>query len=193
MRTVNLTAKLALVALLLFAVTHQDWSQFHGKAMAARALTYPLAALVVPAIYLLRGRRGAYPHLLDLLLVLPFLIDTAGNAANLYDTIWWWDDVNHVVNWAILVAAPGVALRRTSLPRPAVAGLVVGFGAVTAILWEIGEYLTFVRHSPELATAYTDTLGDLAGGLTGSLIVALLLTLPRPSPDRRGRAAAATP
>jgi hypothetical protein len=36
---------------------------------------------------------------------MPFLIDTAGNAANLYDTIDWWDDANHVVNWAILVLA----------------------------------------------------------------------------------------
>ena len=33
---------------------------------------------------------------------------------------------------------------------------------VTAILWEFAEYLTFIRHSHELATAYTDTLGDLA-------------------------------
>jgi len=46
-----------------------------------------------------------------MLIVLPFLIDMAGNAANLYDTISWWDDANHFVNWAILVS---------------------GFGAVTA-------------------------------------------------------------
>ncbi len=35
--------------------------------------------------------------------------------------------------------------------------LVVGFGAVTAILWEIAEYFAFIRDSPELATAYSDT------------------------------------
>ena len=63
---------------------------------------------------------------------------------------------------------------RLPLGRPAVWGLAVGFGAVTAILWEFLEYYTFIRHSPELRTAYTDTLGDLALGLTGSAIAATL-------------------
>ncbi|MEP6892924.1 MAG: hypothetical protein ABI927_03995 [Gaiellaceae bacterium] len=54
-------------------------------------------------------------------------------------------------------------------------GLAVGFGAVTAILWEIGEYFAFIRHSSELSTAYTDTLGDLSLGLLGSVTAAALL------------------
>jgi len=44
---------------------------------------------------------------------------------------------------------------------------------VTAILWELLEYVTFIRNSPELTTAYHDTLGDLAMGLSGSTIAAL--------------------
>ena len=56
-------------------------------------------------------------------------------------------------------------------------GLVLGFGAVTHILWELAEYLTFIRGGPEEATAYTDTLGDLTLSLTGSLIGALIVTL----------------
>jgi hypothetical protein len=51
--------------------------------------------------------------------------------------------------------------------------LVVGFGATTAILWEIAEYLAFIRNSPELATAYVDTLGDMALGLVGSFLAGL--------------------
>jgi hypothetical protein len=43
-----------------------------------------------------------------------------------------------------------------------------------AILWEFGEYWTFIRNSPELDTTYTDTLGDLALGLGGSVVAALL-------------------
>ena len=50
--------------------------------------------------------------------------------------------------------------------------LAVGFGAVTAILWEFAEYVTFIRNSSELETAYTDTLGDLALGLGGSVLAA---------------------
>jgi hypothetical protein len=175
----DLALKSALVGLLVFAVARQDLPQFHGKAMTGRALTYPIAALIVPAVWwwLRRhGRRIAYPYALDVLLVLPFLIDTAGNAANLYDTISWWDDVNHLVNWAILTAGFGQLLVRLRLERWAAWGLAVGFGAVTAVLWEFGEYYTFIRHSSELQTAYTDTLGDLALGLTGSAVAATLTT-----------------
>ena len=58
----------------------------------------------------------------------------------------------------------------TNLGRWPLFGLCVGFGATTAILWELLEYVTFIRHSPELKTAYHDTLGDLALGLLGSIV-----------------------
>jgi len=194
----DVAVKAALVGLLVFAVAHPELPQFAGKAMVGRALTYPLAALVVPLVWwLLRrhGRGGSYPYALDVLLVMPFLVDTAGNAANLYDTIDWWDDANHLVNWGILVLAFGQGLVRLPLSRLNVVALAVGFGAVTAILWEIAEYLTFIRHSEELSTAYTDTLGDLTLGLSGSVVAGILtVTLLWPSERRRpSPAAAATP
>jgi hypothetical protein len=174
----NLAVKGALVGLLLFAVLRPDLPQFQGKAMAGRALTYPISALLVPLIWWLVARRRprppAYPYTVDILLVLPFLIDTAGNALDLYDTIDWWDDLNHLVNWAILTAACGQWLLRLPLGRLTTGALAVGFGAVTAILWEMVEYVGFIRDSSELQTAYTDTLGDLALGLTGSVVAALM-------------------
>ena len=171
----NVAVKAALVGLLLFGV-FSGLERFEGKAMAGRALTYPLAALIVPvAWWLLRRRRGElrYPYALDILLVFPFLIDVAGNALDLYDTVDWWDDANHFVNWGILTAAFGTLLVRLPVGPLAGAGLSIGFGAVTAVLWEFAEYWTFIRDSPELSTAYTDTLGDLALGLSGSTIAAL--------------------
>ena len=72
-------------------------------------------------------------------------------------------------------------------------GLAVGFGAVTAILWEFLEYYTFIRHSSELRTAYTDTLGDLALGLSGSVLAALLtVTVLWPRTRKRAAEAAAS-
>ena len=114
-----------------------------------------MAALVVPAVWFWFGRaRGwRYPFAVDVLIVLPFLIDMAGNAANLYDSVSWWDDLNHLVNWAILVTGFGLVVRGR-LPRVVVAGLAVGFGAVTAVLWEFLEYVTFIRHSSELRSAF---------------------------------------
>jgi hypothetical protein len=174
----TLAVKAALIGLLLLAVVRPDLPQFEGKAMTGRALTYPLAAIVVPVGWWIvcrrRGRRVPYPYALDILLVLPFLIDVAGNALDLYDSISWWDDLNHFVNWGILVAAFSQLLLRLPVGRLELASLAVGFGAVTAILWEFAEYWTFIRNSSELETAYTDTLGDLALGLSGSVVAAVL-------------------
>lgn len=185
----NLAVKTALVALLVFAVVRSDLPRFQGKAMQGRALTYPIAALILPASWWLsrRSRRqdSAYPHIADILLVLPFLIDTAGNALDLYDQITWWDDLNHFLNWGLLVAAFGQLLVRVPMSTFIRGAVMVGFGAVTAILWEFVEYITFVRNSPELETAYTDTLGDLALGLVGSLIAALLTVWLLRSSDQR--------
>ena len=185
---VDLAVKGLLLGLLLLAVVQPDLPQFEGKAMLGRALTYPIAVFVVPvAWWLVRRRRGrpvAYPYALDVLVTLPFLIDTAGNARDLYDSIDWWDDLNHFVNWGILTTAFGLLLVRFPLGRLNTAALMVGFGAVTAVLWELAEYFTFIRGGPEEKTAYTDTLGDLALGLSGSLVAALLIAtlLWRPAP-----------
>jgi hypothetical protein len=64
--------------------------------------------------------------------------------------------------------------RAIAYPLAAAVGLMIGFGAATAVLWEFAEYFTFVRDSPELETAYEDTLGDLALGLSGSVVAALV-------------------
>jgi hypothetical protein len=86
----------------------------------------------------------------------------------------WRDDANHFVNWAILVAGFGQLLVRLPVARLNAAALAVGLGAVTAVLWEFLEYVTFIRNSPELRTAYTDTLLVLALGLSGSVVAAVL-------------------
>jgi hypothetical protein len=176
---IDIGLKVALVGLLLLAVLFPHLPQFEGKAMGGRALVYPLSTLVVPVVWFIWFRRAPYPIAIDILVVLPFFIDTAGNALDLYDTIWWWDDANHLVNWAILTAGASLALSYLPLGRLTRFALGVGFGAITAIGWELAEYVTFIRDSPELATAYTDTLGDLLlgtlGAVVGSGVVAFLL------------------
>jgi hypothetical protein len=171
----DVALKALLVGLLLLAVLRPDLPQFEGKAMTGRAIAYPLAAVIVPVVWWFVGRprRASYPYALDILLVLPFLIDVVGNALDLYDSIDWWDDLNHFVNWGLLTAAFGQLLVRLPIGRLTAVGLAIGFGGVTAILWEFAEYFTFIRNSTELDTAYTDTLGDLALGLSGSVVAAL--------------------
>jgi hypothetical protein len=173
---IDLVVKVALVALLAFGA-FSGLERFAGKAFGWRLGGYSIAALLVPAVWVFRGRRLPYPYLADILFVLPFLIDTIGNALDLYDTIDWWDDANHFVNWALVTGAVAAALLRTRVNRAELFAIVVGFGGVTAILWEIGEYFAFIRNSSELRTAYTDTLGDLSLGLSGSTLTGVLAVL----------------
>ena len=116
-------------------------------------------------------------------LMTPFLVDVTGNTLDLYDRVVWWDDANHLVNWFLLCLGLGlVLLPGVVAPRWVLAGLVTGGGALLAILWELGEWYTFIRHGTELATAYEDTLGDETLGTTGAaLAAAVLLRLRRRS------------
>lgn len=177
-KRLNYFAKITLGLLLLHAVAFPDLPQYQGKGIGWRLLLYPLSGLLVLIIYFLSRKKKPFPHLIDLFVILPFLIDTAGNTANLYDTVQWWDDVMHFVTWVPWVAAFGltVQLINKKLGRLNVALLTVGFGAVTHIIWELLEYVAFIKSNPnELGTAYRDTMGDLALSLCGSIFGAFLV------------------
>jgi hypothetical protein len=183
---VDIAVKAATVALLGFALLNPDLPQFQGKAFAGRAIVYPLALGLFPVGWWLFGRRRIpYPTLADLLFGLPFLIDVVGNALNLYDTVDHWDDLNHLVNWALHTAAIGLLLRYGPWSWRVRAALAFGYAVTSAVLWEFGEFLTFVPNSPEAATAYADTLGDIALGMVGGLVGALA-TARLPRSDRAG-------
>ena len=168
----SVALKIALIALLAFGA-FSGLQQFEGKAFFWRLVTYPVGAFAVPVVWALCARRSRYPAVSDVLLTLPFLIDTAGNALDLYDTVVWWDDANHVVNWGLLSGAIAALAVRNRMGVLESLAVVLAFGSVTAILWEIAEYFAFIRVSDELATAYADTLGDLGLGLTGSIVAAV--------------------
>lgn len=180
----DLAAKLLLVVLLVSALIWPDLSGIKGKASTARLVVYPLGAVAVPLWWLACGRRRAgrqsgdarYPWMADLLITLPWLLDLLGNRLDLFDTVTWWDDLMHFLNWGLLTAG---ALWAWAPRRRISRGLVVmcglGFGATSAVLWELGEYAAFVRTSPELTTAYVDTLGDLTLGSVGALLAALVV------------------
>lgn len=182
---IDLGIKVALVALLGLALLFPDLPQFAGKAMEGRVLTYGLAMLLVPAIWFLRFRRHPYPVAIDILITLPFFIDVAGNALDLYDTVPWWDDANHFVNWALMTGGVALALAFLPLGRLNRCGLALGYAALSAVAWELIEYVTFIKDSPELATAYTDTLLDEILGTSGGGVAAALvawLVPPRSTP-----------
>ena len=150
--------------------------QLEGKGMAFRFPLFMLSAAVVPLAWWRRFR--PYPATADVLVVAPFLLDTLGNLAGLYDSYDVTDDVLHTLNWVLLVAAFHAWRYRRAGSVEAMSRadswlLGAGIGALAIVGWEIAEWIVAETGAGGgLALTYGDTVGDLAlstaGGMVGS-------------------------
>jgi hypothetical protein len=187
-------ADLAAKALLLLAVSRvaidPDWGNLDGKAPVARAVTYPMLGLLVPALHALRvlraggratGEAGGglpYPWGADLLVTVPAFSDLLGNRLDLYDRVVWFDDAIHLANTAALSAGVLVLTGAAAAPLLRRLEVAVAAGLTLSLVWELWEYVAFVTRSAESSTAYADTLGDLALGWVGAVLAAGLVRSP---------------
>ncbi|MGG5259971.1 hypothetical protein [Phycicoccus avicenniae] len=173
-------AVLVLTMLLMVVGLTAGWESFNGKGFVARVVVYPVLMLVLPVGWWWRhrGRDVEPPWGAFALVMLPFLVDVVGNFLDLYDTVAVWDDVNHLVNWFLLLWGIGLLLfpGPDDVRRPALAVLTVaGAGALLAVLWEVGEWFVFLRAGVEVERLYQDTLGDELLGTTGALLAGVLV------------------
>jgi drug/metabolite transporter superfamily protein YnfA len=167
------------VAQLAVATFVPGIERFDDKAFGARLAAYPAMMLLVPAIWWVAVKRrrpdATPPYVAFALIMLGFLVDTTGNSLDFYDSIVWWDDMNHFVNWFFLLSGIGLIIARDLEPRWAQVLLVAGLGCLLALGWELGEWYTFIRHGTELDTAYEDTLADMTLGSCGAFLAALVV------------------
>jgi hypothetical protein len=190
-RACVIIAALTLTQLLLGTLS--GLAQYDGKGFSYRLVIYPLLMAVAPAGWWWTHRRGhsepdlsPVPWTAFALLWAPFLIDVTGNTLNLYDTIDPWDNLNHLTNWFLLMLGLGMLAFAAIRPRWTQILLITGTGALLALLWEIGEWFSFIRRGVELTGAYQDTLSDQALGTLGAFCAALFLALS--TRGRRGSA-----
>lgn len=155
-----------------------------GKGMGARAPLFLATALLIPVLFRKKGYKlwndARYPHLADLLLATPFLLDTLGNLLGFYNNYNATDDVLHFLNWMFLI--PGImALIYRNRPNAKDFLLIAaGISAMAIIGWEAFEWLIsdagpLAGKAPDaLSLSYGDTVGDLvisfSGGIVGSII-----------------------
>jgi hypothetical protein len=172
-RVADVLAKSALVLLLALAMLYPESGNMRDKASGLRAVTYPMLAFALPAIWWVHWReRVSFPWLPDLLITLTCFSDILGNRMNLYDTVVWFDDWMHVMNTGLLAAAVLLLTMDRSASLGRMVERALAFGATAAIAWEIGEYFAFISRSTEREFAYADTLGDLGLGTLGAVVAA---------------------
>lgn len=175
---VDLVVKGAVAGFSLYPLTRPSSSHFTGKAMGVRAFVYPATTLLIPLVWLLAGRPDPYPVLADIALGIPFALDAGANVFGLF-AIRRFDAIPHTVGWFFLSIAFGLAIAPL-VGQPWIAfGLVVGFGAVIDILWEVAEFALMRSGASGLQLTYENTIQDLTmsliGATLGALVVATIL------------------
>ena len=171
----SLALRSTIAAAFAYGVAHPDLPQLHEPATRARMLAWPIGLLAVPFILRAASRRGAYPWTVDALLALPFALDACGNVLDLYNAWPGYDTMNHGISWFGLTLLVSRLRVLDGLPAWGRAWIVLGSGALAAILWELGEYAAFIHSSHFTRSAYTDTLTDLLAGSTGAVAAAALV------------------
>lgn len=172
----SILTKISFLGLIVFCIFGQQLAQFSGKGMMLRVSTYSLAIFAVPLLWRFKLRGHPYPHLADAFILLPFVVDLFGNAANLFDTIRIYDDAAHFVNWIFLVSGFGILFSSFNLSRLNIAMLGLGLGSAAAILWEMAEFIVMKTGTTRLFLTYEDTIGDLGLAFAGSFLGAFAST-----------------
>ncbi|OGO53796.1 MAG: hypothetical protein A2V84_09950 [Chloroflexi bacterium RBG_16_70_13] len=168
----DLLVKAAVIGLSLYPLARPGSSHFAGKAMGVRAVLYPATTFLIPATWWLAGRPEPYPFLADIALGLPFVLDAAGNVFGWF-AFKGFDAIPHAAGWFFLSLAFGLGIAPLAGEPWIAFGLVLGFGAVVDILWEVGEFLLLRSGASGLQLTYENTIQDLVMSLTGAAIAAL--------------------
>lgn len=180
---VAIAVKIAVIALSLYPIVRPGSSHFAGKAMGVRAVLHPAMMVVIPAVWVVAGRPLPYPALADIALGLPFAIDAGANVLGLF-AIRGFDAIPHATGWFFLSIAFGLAIAPLVAERWMLFLLVLGFGAIVDILWEVGEFAMLKSGASGLNLTYENTIQDLVMSLSGAAVAALVMaTILWPAPS----------
>ena len=130
------------------------------------------------------------PAPLDVVYCTTLLLGAWAAMLDWYVAVSWLDVVVHAAMTGLVGAIGYAALERVGLFGDGMtrAGVVVVGSALAttlALLWEMGEWFGHTVLDDRIQVGYEDTLGDLAAGLLGAVVAALLLAVSRPSPGSR--------
>jgi FlaA1/EpsC-like NDP-sugar epimerase len=148
---------------------------------AALALGATLLPAVLRRDYDIRLSTG-----LTLWITSAVTLHTVGMIA-LYEQVWWWDHLTHVVS-AALVASVGYAVTTTldehsaaiHIPEPFLAVYILLFTIAAGVVWELAEMVgrelsrTYSLEAILVVYGLEDTMLDLVFDMVGAVVVAVV-------------------
>ncbi|MDT3317332.1 hypothetical protein Q9S71_10930 [Microbacterium sp. KSW4-11] len=139
----------------------------------AGILALALPALLVPRLL------GVLPWF-DVVYGVTVSVAAWSNVLDLYRSIAWWDLVVHFVATGVIASVGYVALQRSGVlpdrPRRRTAiVLLPTIGLAISAIWEMVEWLGKTFVDSEIFVTYPDTIGDMAVGGAGALLMGLVL------------------
>ncbi len=137
-------------------------------------------------LLLLLAQRLRMPRLFDLLFIVGMGLQAWGNALRLFEDVYWWDNLVHLVipfsSVPLLYVLnvrlgllPDVAQEEHPRHRLGLVIFAMLSGIAIGALYEIYEYVANHWLGADLAIGYSDTIFDLALDAAGSLAGGLLL------------------
>lgn len=122
--------------------------------------------------------RARLPAALELTTNLVLLVAAWSSVFLLYERFAQWDLVVHFAATGVLAELAFRALERWGRLRApgylAHVAVVTGLGTMLALLWEGVEFAGYALVDPNVQVGYLDTMGDLAAGGLGSLVIAII-------------------
>ncbi len=131
------------------------------------------------------------PAPLDLSFCATILVGAWAAMLDWYLAVSWLDVVVHAALTGLVGAIGYAALERLRLfgegmTRLGVVVVSSTLATTLALLWEMGEWFGHTVLDDRIQVGYEDTLGDLAAGVVGAVVAAVLLALSRPEPEGSG-------
>jgi hypothetical protein len=163
-------AKSLVLALLSATLVVPAAGGFHGEALWLRVIVYPVGLSIVPVVWRIRGRRGAYPLAADAFLLVPFAFDACGNTLGLYGNVDNFDNLSHLVGTFALAGFAGALLDARTSDRLLLGIAAAGAAGLFGIGIEVCEWTAFQHPVATGYGAYRDTIGDLGMDLAGALL-----------------------
>lgn len=165
---VNVLLRLLILAFTVDSLLNAGDERFAGKALGPRNLIILFGfAMLFPLLQRVLKQWKSYPWWFDSLFLSIFFLDMAGNSANLYNTLLWFDLVSHFYGPGALAV---VLIGAFGLGPLAAAGFATMLHTQLEIQEIYGDQFLGTKNVRDIM----DTANDLLAGIIGATVFVLV-------------------